>query len=62
MWSKRSFKSDVSVSELLYLREKEGLSNEEIAKRCGVSNSTILQLIGPQREKKEVAKDEDSAV
>lgn len=45
---KSSLANDVSISELLYLREKEGLSNKEIAKRLGVGYNNILALIGPQ--------------
>lgn len=43
-----SFGSQVSASELMYLREKEGLTNAEIAKRCGVSHKLVLDLIGKQ--------------
>ena len=43
-----SFAAEVSTSELLYFREKEQLSNREIAKRLGVSYASVLERIGPQ--------------
>lgn len=38
---------EVSVQELLNLRESEHLSNSEIAERLGVTAPTIWRLIGP---------------
>lgn len=52
-----SFAADVSISELLYYREKEKLSNREIAKRLGVSYVSVLERIGPQPRR---AKDQQS--
>lgn len=43
-----SFGTQVSASELMYLREKEGLTNAEIAKRCGISHQLVLNMIGKQ--------------
>lgn len=39
---------DVSVSELLRMREDEGMSNQQIADSLDVSYQTILRLIGKQ--------------
>lgn len=43
----RSFYKDVSVSELMPLRE-QGLTNQQIADRLGVSYITIRRAIGPK--------------
>ena len=42
-----SFRKDISDSELLQMREA-GMTNAEIASRCGVSYQTILNRIGKQ--------------
>lgn len=39
---------DISVSEMMRMREEEGLSNYEIAMRLGVTPTTILRHIGRQ--------------
>lgn len=44
---KRSLNKSISVSELKHLRE-EGLTNQQIADRCGCAYSTVHRLIGPQ--------------
>lgn len=44
----RKLTDDVSIEELLRMREEEGLSNYEIAQRVGVNYSTIHGLIGKQ--------------
>ena len=38
----------VSISELKHMREEEGLSNAEIAKRVGCAVSTVIAYIGKQ--------------
>lgn len=37
---------EVSYGELLYMREVEGLSNKEIAARCGCSVATVYKYLG----------------
>ena len=44
----RKLTDDVSIGELLRMREEEGLSNYEIAQRVGVARNTIYRLIGKQ--------------
>ena len=44
---KRSLDKSISISELKHLRE-EGLTNQQIADRCGCAYSTVHRLIGPQ--------------
>jgi transcriptional regulator with XRE-family HTH domain len=44
----RKLTDDVSIEELLRMREEEGLSNYEIAQRVGVAKNTIYRLIGKQ--------------
>lgn len=46
-------RSPYTTSELLYLREKEGLTNQEIASRCGICVKTVISRIGiqPRRAK-----------
>jgi hypothetical protein len=44
---KRSLDKSISVSELKHLRE-EGLTNQQIAERCGCAYSSVHRLIGPQ--------------
>lgn len=44
---KRSLDKSISISELKHLRE-EGLTNQQIADRCGCAYSTVRRLIGPQ--------------
>lgn len=43
-----SILKDVSVGELLHMREDEGMSNQQIADSLDVSYKTILRLIGKQ--------------
>lgn len=42
----------VSISELMHMREVEGLSNGEIARRLGVHINTICKAIGPHPDGK----------
>lgn len=44
---KRSLEKSISISELKHLRE-EGLTNQQIADRCGCAYSGVHRLIGPQ--------------
>ena len=44
----RKLTDDVSIEELMRMREEEGLSNYEIAQRVGVARNTIYRLIGKQ--------------
>ena len=44
----RSVLSDVSISELMTMREEQGMSNREIADSIGCSYYTVLRLIGKQ--------------
>ena len=44
----RSLMEDVSISELLRMRDEEGVSNREIADALGVSYSCIKKYIGCQ--------------
>lgn len=43
---KKSLKLEISVSEMLYLRENEGLTNKQIAERLGCSVATVYRFIG----------------
>lgn len=43
---RKPLKQEVSPSEMLYLREKEGLSNKQIAQRIGCSVSSVYAFIG----------------
>lgn len=47
MWGKPKLLDSVSMNELLYMREVDGLSNSEIAEKLGVSSQCILNHIGP---------------
>ncbi len=42
----RTLKQEVSLSEMLYLRETEGLSNKQIAERIGCSVASVYRFIG----------------
>lgn len=42
----RTLKQEVSLSEMLYLREAEGLSNKQIAERIGCSVASVYRFIG----------------
>ena len=44
----RSLMEDVSISELLRMREEENMSNQEIADALGVSYDCVKKYIGPQ--------------
>lgn len=41
----RTLKQEVSLSEMLYLRETEGLSNKQIAEKIGCSVSSVYAFI-----------------
>ena len=43
---RKPLKQEVSPSEMLYLRENEGLSNKQIAQRIGCSVSSVYAFIG----------------
>lgn len=43
----RKLTDDVSMDELLQMRQ-DGMSNQEIANRLGVSKSTVYKHLGPQ--------------
>lgn len=43
---RKPLKQEVSPSEMLYLRESEGLSNKQIAQRIGCSVSSVYAFIG----------------
>ena len=43
----RKLIDDISIQEMLNLREIEHLSNREIAARLAVSHSTVIKYIGP---------------
>ena len=46
--AKEALSNSVSISELRHMREVEGLTNKEIAKRLDVAPSTISRYLGPQ--------------
>ena len=48
--TKTALIKDVAISELLHLRE-QGMTNDQIAKKVGVTSRTILNHIGPQPKK-----------
>lgn len=50
--NKPSTLKSVSISEMLHLREEEGLSNQEIAEKIGCSYNTVNRHIGPAPFKK----------
>lgn len=43
---KKSLKLEISVSEMLYYRVNEGLTNKQIAERLGCSVATVYRFIG----------------
>ena len=45
---KRKSTRDISISEMLHLRNVEGLSNAEIAQRLGMGYSTVCKYLGKQ--------------
>ena len=53
-----SLASQVSVSELMHMREVDGLSNKQIALRLGCSSQTVYNYIGGKTSRK--ARTEDS--
>ena len=53
----RKLTDDVSIEELLLMRDEEGLSNYEIAMRVGVAKNTIYRLIGKQPPTSELTMD-----
>lgn len=44
----RSLKNDISISEMLYMREQEHMSNAQIAACLDISTQTVWRYIGPQ--------------
>lgn len=44
----RRLLDDISLEELQYMRNEEGLSNFEIAEKVGCSSNTIFRILGPQ--------------
>lgn len=44
----RSLRNDISISEMLHMREQEHMSNTQIAARLGISKQTVWRYIGPQ--------------
>lgn len=45
---RRKLLDEVSMDELMYMRNEEGLSNKEIAERIQCSYATICKVLGPQ--------------
>ena len=43
---RKSVRLEVSPSEMLYLREHEGLTNKQISERLDVSIATVYRFIG----------------
>lgn len=55
----RGLRNEISISEMLHMREQEHMSNAKIAARLGISEQTVWKYIGPRFAKREKRPQED---